>query len=169
MKERLLKQVCICFLIALALLIADNSRIGVFEKGAEKVLYHMEKDYNSKEALNVLNRGTAAVMSAPDKFQKAVTAVTGKPMYGEPVDDKYSSENRKSVFAVENGEVTAVGENETIGRYIRITHGEEGESLYGNLSKTFVKTPEKVRRGQIIGTYEKIEGKEFYYSFKEFN
>lgn len=168
MRKRLLKQVGFCLLIACALFISKNSHIGILEKGAETVMNQMEVNYTADDAMGALKKGAVAVAAVPDKFEDAVSAVTGKPIYGEPIDDKYSG-NRASVFAVENGEVTALGENETIGKYIRITHGDDGESLYGNLASTFVEVPERVKRGQIIGTYEKSEEKEFYYSFKEFN
>ncbi|MFQ8602293.1 MAG: peptidoglycan DD-metalloendopeptidase family protein [Anaerovoracaceae bacterium] len=168
MRKRLIKQAGFCLLIALALFVSKNSNIDILEKGADTVISQMEVNYTKDDAVNTLKKGAVAVSAVPDKFESAVSTVTGKPMYGEPIDDSYSG-SRASVFAVENGEITAVGENETIGKYIRITHGKDGESLYGNLDKTFVEVPEKVKRGQIIGTYKKSEDKEFYYSFKEFN
>ena len=64
--------------------------------------------------------------------------------------------------------MTAVGENEEIGKYIKITHGDSGESLYGNLKSVNVTVPGRVKKGDIIGVYEKSEDKEFYYSFREF-
>ena len=91
----------------------------------------------------------------------------GGTSYGEPIDEEFSGDST-SVYAVAGGEVTSVGENEEIGKYIKITHGEKGESLYGNLSTTGVKVPSRVKKGQIIGTYEKSDEKQFYYSFREF-
>ena len=62
----------------------------------------------------------------------------------------------------------AVGENEEIGKYIKIKHGDQAESLYGNLSEVHAIASANVKKGQIIGIYDKTEGKEFYYSFQEF-
>ena len=83
---------------------------------------------------------------------------------GEPIDEKRHGK-QSSVYAVDSGQVVATGEDETIGKYVRISHGKEGESLYGNLEKILVKVPVKVKKGQIIGTYNNSSKKEFYYSF----
>ena len=83
---------------------------------------------------------------------------------GEPIDEKRHGK-QSSVYAVDSGQVVATGEDETIGKYVRISHGKEGESLYGNLEKILVKVPVKVKKGQIIGAYNNSSKKEFYYSF----
>lgn len=168
MRERLMRQLGICLLIVMALYVSKISDIKVLERGADTVLKQMSVNYTKEDAVKAAKKGAIAVSSIPDKIDDAVTMVTGKPMYGEPIDEKYSGK-QSSVFAVGNGQVAAVGENETIGKYVRITHGKDGESLYGNLSKTFVEVPTKIKRGQIIGVYKKSNTKEFYYSFKEFN
>ena len=120
-----------------------------------------------EDIAQIAEGGARAVSSIPDKVDDAIVFVTGKPLYGDPIE-KYSGD-RASVFAVGNGQVTAAGENETIGKYVKITHGSDGESLYGNLDEVFAKVPSNVKKGQIIGTYRESAGKDFYYSFTEFD
>ena len=55
------------------------------------------------------------------------------------------------VFACKNGIVTTVAYNEIYGNYIAIKHDGNKTSLYAHLSKTLVKTGEKVSTGQTIG------------------
>lgn len=166
MREKLIRQLGICVLIVLALYVSKTSDIKVLEKGADTVMKQMAVNYTKDDVIKAAKKGAAAVSTVPGKIDNEVTMVTGKPMYGEPIDKKYSGK-QASVFAVGNGQIAAVGENETIGKYVRITHGKDGESLYGNLSRTFVEVPSKVKRGQIIGVYKKSNTKDFYFSFKE--
>ena len=139
MMEKIAKQAVLTFLIALALFISKNSHITVLEKGADTVLGYMDTDY---------------------------TVMAGKSRYGEPIDDEFEGDTT-SVYAVGGGEVASVGENEEIGKYVRIIHGDSAESLYGNLKSVEVSVPARVKKGQIIGVYEKDEKREFYYSFRE--
>ncbi len=55
------------------------------------------------------------------------------------------------VVATANGRVTKVGRDANIGRYINISHGYGVKTVYGHLSRTFVKTGQRVKRGQKIG------------------
>jgi len=71
------------------------------------------------------------------------------------------------VDAVACGRVVAVGENEEIGRYVRIVHANQSESLYGNLESINVEVPANVKKGQIVGIYNRAKAEEFYYSLNE--
>ncbi len=166
MKSKMLKQAGILVLVALALFISKNSHIGVLERGADTVLTYMEVSYTADDVKAAAEKSKAAAVSVTSRINDTVAVIAGKPSYGEPIDEEFSG-NQTSVYAVGAGEVTAAGENEEIGRYVKITHGDAGESLYGNLKSVNVTVPSKVKKGQIIGIYEKSEDKEFYYSFRE--
>lgn len=167
MKNKILKQTGMMLLLAMALFISKNSHIGALQHGADTVLDYMEVSYTADDIKSAADKSAAAAASVTASVNDAIGVAIGKPSYGEPIDREFS-ENRAAVYAVGAGQVTAVGENEEIGKYIRVTHGEVGESLYGNLESVSVAVPSKVKKGQIIGVYEKKEGKEFYYSFREF-
>ncbi|NLD20408.1 MAG: M23 family metallopeptidase [Clostridiales bacterium] len=168
MRKKMLKQAGISVLIVLALFIATNSNIKVLEKGADTVMTQMRVNYTVDDVKAAAKVGVKAVSSIPAKAQYAATVMSGKASYGEPIDERYEGK-RANVYSVGAGQVIAVGENEEIGRYIRILHGGDGESLYGNLKEIFVEVPTKVKKGQMIGVYEKKKNKKFHYSFKDFN
>ncbi len=57
------------------------------------------------------------------------------------------------IFAAEDGEVTAVGNNGNVqyGKFILIKHNNNLATLYGHLSRQIVQKGNSVKRGQIIG------------------
>lgn len=164
MKEKLIKQAVMVLLFALAITIADHSHIGVLKRGAEVIQSQMAAECTWSDVKKAGQKTAAAASILPDKVDETVQLVTGKPMLGEPIDEKRHGK-RSSVYAVDSGQVVAAGEDENIGKYVRISHGKEGDSLYGNLEEILVKVPAKVKRGQIIGTYDNSSKQDFYYSF----
>ena len=167
MIKKMLTQTALCVLVILVLFISKNSGLNSMEKGAEVVLTQMAVSYTVDDVKNAATKTLGAASVFTNKVGGSVDAITGKPVYGEPIDDKYQG-NKTVVYAVAGGKVTAVGENEEIGRYIKIIHGDQAESLYGNLNTINVVVPEQVKKGQIIGIYDKSIGDDFYYSLKEF-
>lgn len=167
MKRKIIEQTCFCIIIALVLFISKNSNTPLLERGAETVLNYMETEYTIEDLKRAAQKSRNLAADLPAKVSGTISVMTGKMTLGDPIDEKYEN-GSAAVYADAGGEVTSAGENEEIGRYIRITHGNMGESLYGNLESVYVGVPERVKKGQIIGTYKKKDGKDFYYSFKEF-
>lgn len=104
----------------------------------------MAAEYTWSDVKHAGQKAAAAASALPDKVNETVQIVTGEPMLGDPIDEKKHGRT-SSVYAVESGEVTGTGEDEAIGKYVRISHGKSGESLYGNLEKVLVKSPAKVK------------------------
>lgn len=149
MKKILIQTFC-CLLIAFLFIVAERSNFTKIQMGAETVINYMSTDYKKDDIMVAVNKASESLVS-----------------YGKPIDKEYAGDETL-VYAVGGGRVTAVGENEEIGKYIRITHGDKAESLYGNLKNVKVDKMSNVKKGEIIGIYSKKSGKEFYYSFKEF-
>ena len=168
MKRKIMEQMCFCIIIALALFVSVNSGMPVLEKGAQTVLNYTHTSYTLEDVKEAAHKGAVFASALPGKVSGAIAVMTGKMTLGDPIDEDYEN-GRAAVYAAAGGEVTSAGENEEIGKYIRITHGSMGESLYGNLESVYVKVPERVRKGQVIGMYEKKEDKDFYFSFKEYD
>ena len=167
MKRKIIEQTCFCIIIALVLFISKNSNTPLLERGAETVLNYMETEYTIEDLKRAAQKSRNLAADLPAKVSGTNSVMTGKMTLGDRIDEK-NENGSAAVYADAGGEVTSAGENEEIGRYIRITHGNMGESLYGNLESVYVGVPERVKKGQIIGTYKKKDGKDFYYSFKEF-
>lgn len=167
MIRKILIQTFICLILAFVLITASNSKISIIQKYATSFIDHMSASYTLEDAKGALKDTAEVFKTLTDKTADAVDVMTGKPIYGEPIDQAYKG-NETPVYAVGGGKVIAVGESEEIGRYIRIKHGDQAESLYGNLEEVHVIASSNVKKGQIIGIYEKNDDKNFYYSFKEF-
>lgn len=167
MLRKMLIQTCICMSMMLAVLLAKNCEFAAVRTAADAALEQMSINYTAADMKKAAGKTAEAFTGLNGKVEDAVDVITGKPVYGEPIDEDYER-NEALVYAVGGGKVTAVGENEEIGKYIKITHGNQAESLYGNLKSVRVSTPVNVKKGQIIGVYEKVDDKDFYYSFKEF-
>ncbi len=167
MERKTLKRTAIALFFLAVVFFSGNTHTSMQEKGTAAT-GSMISTLSSGEGLRAAAlkcRETAA--SLTERVIETAGYIAGGTSYGEPIDEDFPGDST-SVYAVAGGEVTSVGENEEIGKYIKITHGEKGESLYGNLSTTGVTVPSRVKKGQIIGTYEKSDEKQFYYSFKEF-
>lgn len=168
MKNKIKKQMYACVIIALAMLFSATSESKVLRQGSKTILSYMNTDYSVEDVKRTLSSCADFVSAMPEKVTNVINIVKGTPEVGDPIDPAYVA-GQTDVYAVLGGDVTSSGENEEIGKYIRITHGSIGESLYGNLKSVEVEVPSRVKKGQKIATFEQKEDKEFYYSFNEFN
>lgn len=168
MKNKLKKQTYACIIIAIAMLISVTSDITTLKQGSNAIISYMNKDYTVEDIKRTLSSCADFASAMPEKVTSVINIIKGTPEMGEPIDPAYVA-GQTDVYAVLGGDVTSSGENEEIGKYIRITHGSIGESLYGNLKSIDVEIPSRVKKGQKIGTFEQKEDEDFYYSFNEFN
>jgi murein DD-endopeptidase MepM/ murein hydrolase activator NlpD len=82
------------------------------------------------------------------KFGKRVNPIFQKEELHTGID--IDSQADQPVVAVADGTVIEVGENGTEGRYVRIKHSEEVETLYAHAAEILVKQSQQVRKGDII-------------------
>jgi len=78
-----------------------------------------------------------------DPFSNKRSYHTGLDFSGQPGD---------SVFSPGSGEVKTVETDPFYGRTIRITHNKHTETFFAHLQMTHVKSGDKIKRGQMIGT-----------------
>lgn len=107
-----------------------------------------------------------AIAQAPAAVTNAIISSREALEYSDPIDEAKEGQT-VSVYAVEAGTVSAVGENDKIGNFVKILHGDEAESVYGNCSKVYVKEMQRVKKGQIIASFTKQGELEFYHSVKK--
>ena len=165
-KSKLLKQAGICIDILLTFVVAQKVHIPQLNRGSEAVVAYLSQNYTTADVMVFAKNSVKAAVQAPAAVTNAILSAS-EPKYGEPVDDSVKEGQTVCVYAVEAGTVSAVGENEKIGKFLKITHGEESESIYGNCAKIHVKELERVKKGQIIASFKKEGGREFYYALKE--
>lgn len=63
----------------------------------------------------------------------------------------YFDENIFDVNSILDGVVTEVGEDETLGKFVKIRHSNDMISTYQSLSEVTVKKDDEIKQGQIIG------------------
>ncbi|MEG0923644.1 MAG: M23 family metallopeptidase [Anaerovoracaceae bacterium] len=166
-KDKILVQVIICLAIVLSFNIfsrIDNKTLNYLtEKGTKEVMRNLSFD----DIKDTGNRLVAAIMQTPSKVVSAVVSANKVGEYGEPIDEK-SDGNIKHVHATSGGMVLCSGIDKKIGLYIKIQH-EDAISVYGNLCDINVVESERVKRGEIIGSYDTKSETDFYYNLEDLN
>jgi len=66
-----------------------------------------------------------------------------------------AQEEGTPVKAVMDGLVISVGQDSELGKYIRLKHEDDLETVYGHLKDIYIKQNESVKQGLIIGTVGK--------------
>lgn len=81
--------------------------------------------------------------------------VTNNQTFQRGIDIKAT--DLKIVKSIKDGVIEKVGESHALGKFVKIDHGENTFSLYGNLEKTYVKENERIIRGQRIGELSDLQ------------
>lgn len=165
-KTKLLKQAGICLVIVLVFALAQNIKIPQLNRGSEAVVAYLSKNYTTGDVMVFAKNSVQAIAQAPAAVTNAIISSREASEYGDPIDEVKEGQT-VSVYAVEAGTVSAVGENDKIGNFVKILHGDEAESVYGNCSKIYVKEMQRVKKGQIIASFTKQGELEFYHSVKK--
>lgn len=63
----------------------------------------------------------------------------------------YMANEAFDINSILDGVVTEVGEDKTLGKYVKIRHSNDMISTYQSLSETTVKKDDEIKQGQIIG------------------
>lgn len=164
-KSKLLKQTGVCVIVVLALLLARSVNVPQLNRGSEAAIAYLSKNYTVSDAMTFAKNSIATIAKTPVTVTNAVLSTKEEGKYGKPADEAKEGET-VSVYAVGAGTISAVGENEKIGKFIKINHGDEAESIYGNCTSIYVKELDRVKKGQVIATFKKEPDTEFYYSFR---
>ncbi len=81
--------------------------------------------------------------------------VTNNQTFQRGIDIKATE--LRIVKSIKDGVIEKVGESDSLGKFVKISHGEGTFSLYSNLEKTFVKENERIIRGQRIGEIGELQ------------
>ncbi|MDD2218137.1 MAG: M23 family metallopeptidase [Eubacteriales bacterium] len=160
--KKIVIQAIICMLLVAGYNAATGSEIDSIKNAAQAVSAQMNKEYTT----NDIKAGKNAAVQVFTNLPAKISTVFEDREYGEPIDEAFSGKSTL-VYAVAGGTVTTVSKNDTIGNYIVISHGGESESIYGNLSQIKVKSMQKIKKGQIIASFEKNGESDFFYSITE--
>ncbi len=162
--DKLLAQIVIC--LSLMMIFEGVGYLGE-GKAAEfsaKVKSVVSKNYTLEQVQEAGNTLLNSVLEAPDNISTAIMVANEVGDYSAPMDEK-SDTKIKSVHATGGGKIIYAGIDKELGVCVRIEH-EDKISTYGNMYTLTAVTGERVKKGDIIGTYDTESNKEFYYQLE---
>lgn len=164
-KTRLIVQTIVCIMIAGGYSVIQQMDAPGIQEKTDAAVAAMSRHYT---AADIADKGRTAVMSiikAPVTVTSHIIESQETRKYGLPVDDIPSGETGP-VYAAAGGRVEETGENEELGLYIKVSHGDS-VTTYGNCDRLYASESEHVRKGQIIASFTNDGSKEFYYRLEE--
>ncbi len=164
-RDKFLVQMMVC--LAIFALIRGAAMIDNegFSKVKSKAEEYLGKNYSAEEIKEAGAEFVDKIINAPAALTGVVLEANEINEFGAPIDEKDTDEVR-AVHAVAGGKIIYSGIDKKLGLCIRIKH-EDKVSTYGNLSDISAVTGERVKKGEIIGTFDGSSEKEFYYKLSE--
>ena len=166
----LLRQLLICIIVVLVVIIIKQMDIALADKGLDNIQAWLNRDYTVSEIVQSTKDLAFKAKEVPESVAAAFQRSGSKLAFSPPTDAdalistfgggqdqseqgiEFQSEKELQVFAVGGGVVSEIGVNDQYGKYIKIVHGDDIVSLYGGCSQIYVKSLEKVKKGQLVAS-----------------
>jgi len=173
----IIKQIMVCIIIILLVIVIKKMDIAIVNKSVETIESKLSSDYTVGEIALMAKENVLKIKDVPNSIREAFLDSEKKLAFSPPTDEaaiistfgektsyfgaeqtgfergmKFSSDKEFPVYSVGGGTVAEIGESSQYGKYIRISHGNKTESIYGGCTKIYVKSLEKVKKGQMIAT-----------------
>lgn len=182
--KTLIKQTLFCVLIVVVLVTAKKTDITMVNNTfyAIKTQFTKEASFtNAKEAgrqiANKIKDSTEDVVISLAKGKKGIdftlpSDVVGSYSASSAIDGlgktiEFVSDKELQVYGAAGGTISEIGDDAEGNKYIKIFHGNDLYSLYGGCTSVYVKTLEKVKKGQIIGSVAQGEGNKLRFEIWE--
>lgn len=162
-RERLLKQLIICIIILAGVRSVEMVNMEPVKEMKAFISEHFQRNYTAED---IKNAGSHLLKEAETIHTSVTSAVVkaNQPVRGEKTLGKADKNGIQMVYAVNSGTVAAAGMSKELGKYIKIeTETDNGIETYGNFYEMTVLTGDKVRKGDIIGTFDSSGKHEFIY------
>ena len=164
-RKKIFIQAVIClgiFTLVRGSSLIDNDKITFFcENTSEK----LSRNYTLDEIKKIGADTIEAAFEMPVTISKAILTVNQIGQYGTPIDEN-SDQEKKTVHSVAGGRVLRSGLSSDLGMYVTVEHADQ-ISTYGNLCNLTVVAGDRVKKGDIIGSYDSLCGKDFYYDLEK--
>lgn len=164
-RDKFLVQMMICFAIFAVCKGAAMIDNEGFAKVKNTALQYLGKNYSVEEIKETGEELVDKLVNAPAVLTNAVMQANEMNEFGAPIDEKDTDEVQ-AVHAVSGGSVVYSGIDKDLGFCIRIQH-EDKMSTYGNLESISAVMGERVKKGDIIGTFDKNNDEKFYYQLTD--
>lgn len=164
-RNKIFVQAMVClgiFALVKGSTVIDNDKISDFrESTAEKI----SKNYTLSEIKEIGENAIETVIETPAVVSSAILEANQIGQYGKPIDEA-SEDEIKPVHSVSGGRVLKSGISKDLGMYVTIEH-QNRVSTYGNLCNITVVSGDRVKKGDIIGSYDSTKEEEFYYDIEQ--
>ena len=120
---------------------------------------HFQKNYTAED---IKTAGSRLVNEAGELRTDITSVVLKANKAGEVKEPlgKADKDGLQMVYAVNGGTVTAAGIDKVLGKFLKI-ETDNGMETYGNFCEITAITGDKIRKGDIIGTFEgSVKGSE---------
>ena len=173
----LLKQILVCIVIVLLVIVIKKMDIAIVNETLETFQAKLDRDYKTSEIIQSTKDLFGKAKDVPETVASAFQRSESKLAFSPPADEaaiistfgekssdygseengferglKFQSDKELQVYAVGGGIVSEVGESNQYGKFIKIVHGDDIVSIYGGCTQIYVKSLEKVKKGQLIAS-----------------
>ncbi len=173
----LLRQILICIVIVLLVIVIKKMDIAIVNKGLDNVQARLDRDYKVAEIFQGTKNLAARVKKVPESIAAAFQRGETRLAFSPPADEaaviatfgektgyfeaeengfergmKFQSDKELQVYSVGGGIVSEIGESSQYGKYIKLVHGDDIVSIYGGCTQIYVESLEKVKKGQLIAS-----------------
>lgn len=166
--RKLLLQVVICLGLLATVrgsALLDDQKVDEIKK---TVGHMIEKHYTLQDLKDLGKDAAETIADVPAAVSQAVIDANEKGQYGVPIDedDGDSEKAIKPVHAVAGGRILKSGISKDLGMYVTIEHTDK-VSTYGRLCDLTMISGDRVKKGDIIGSYDSGCGSDFYYALED--
>ncbi len=164
-KEKIFLQVIVCCMIFTVVKAGSILNIKELDGIKNAVKEQFEKNYSVDEVKEAGSELLERAKGAPEVIASTIIQANQLGEYGQPIDEDTDKKVR-CVYATNAGRVITSGIRKELGSFVKIQHDTK-ISTYGNLKEIKVVQGDKVKKGDIICTYESGSSKKFYYNLEE--
>jgi murein DD-endopeptidase MepM/ murein hydrolase activator NlpD len=176
----LTKQLIVCIIIVILVIVIKKMDIAIVNQGIDNVQAVLNKDFTVAEIFQSGKDLAVKIKNVPESVAAAFQRSGSKLAFSPPADEAavistfgektsynagevqngfergmtFQSDQELQVFSVGGGIVSEIGQSSQYGNFIKIVHGDDIVSIYGGCSQIYVKSLEKVKKGQLIASVD---------------
>lgn len=163
-REKLIVQTVICIMIFAGVRSIGTIDIKGLRAAKAFIGEHFQRNYTTED---IKTAGSQLIDDVESLHASVTSAVLMANESGkEEILGKKDVNGIQMVYAINSGNVTAAGIDPKLGTFVKIKGEKTQEEVYGNLCEISALTGDKVRKGDIIGTFDSNYKKEFIYQKK---
>ena len=151
-KEKILTQIVICCMILSIVKAGNFVHDKKFDSVKKQVQAKISQNYSIEDLKAAGSECLEKVRKLPEKTAEVVKEVNGGTV--------------QSIRAVRDGLVVKTGIDPELGMML-VIRSENRNYTYGNLDQVLAVPGDKIKKGDIIGYYDKTSEKDLYYDFDD--